>query len=320
MGQERVNWDMPYIMSHFNPEVLYLGASKIYKNDGGHQNPYWQSISPDLTDSNIYGGSFHNISCLAESPFNPNHLFVGTSDGNVWRTLDAGQTWEDLSAGMPDRYVTSIFHSAQDSQRIFLSYSGHKYNDPYPHIFRSDNHGDTWVDIAGNLPQMPVRSIITHNNNDSLLFIASQGGVYGSLDAGQSWHRMGTNMPIIPVFDIEHHKEKNEIIAATFARSLMTYSLGSLGEIDTTPPAAFINKDEPIKLTVYPTIFNNQLIVNCPVTEIKISIHTLSGQLVQKNTVLKGSKQLDLSHLNSGIYLLSYIYKKKKYSHKIIKE
>ncbi len=315
MGQERVNWDMPYIMSHFNSDILYLGTSQVYKNEGGHQNTYWQSISPDLTDGNIYGKSFHNISCLIESPFNPDQLFVGTSDGNVWRTLDGGQNWDLLSNNLPDRYVTSIFHSSQDSQRLYISYSGHKYNDPYPHIFRSDDQGNSWIDISSDLPQMPIRDVIAHPNNDQLLFIASQGGVYGSINAGQNWHRIGNNMPIIPVFDITIHKEKNQIIAGTHARSLMTYELGNLG---IEPPAETPNI-EVLKLKTFPSIVNQWLNIECQQEQIDVNIINMNGQIIEQRKINKGLNRLNLQSLSSGIYILGYYNKEKYFEEKILK-
>ena len=50
------------------------------------------------------------------------------------------------------------------------------------------------------------------------MFVATDGGVYGTVTAGTSWERLGTNMPIITVYDLVINEDKNELVAGTFAR------------------------------------------------------------------------------------------------------
>jgi len=63
---------------------------------------------------------------------------------------------------------------------------------------------------------------------DSVLFVATDAGVYYSLNAGLKWERLGSNMPVIPVFDLEHNPVRRELVAATFARGIWTFPLDSL--------------------------------------------------------------------------------------------
>lgn len=222
---DRCNWDMPVFSSPHNASIQYAGTYRVYASVEGSG---WSAISPDLTDGNIYGNAFHTISCLNESPLVQGKLFVGTSDGNVSRREPDG-AWFVITNALPERYITSVGGSPTLPNRIFLTQSGFRDNDNTAHIFRSDNNGIVWNSISGNLPPVPVNDLIVLPGfNDSILFAATDGGVYFTRDGGVIWNRLGNNIPIIPVFDLERNPVQKTLVAATFARSLWTFPIDSL--------------------------------------------------------------------------------------------
>lgn len=221
---DRCNWDTPYILSKHHSEQLYSGTYRVYSNVLG----LWSPISPDLTDGVIYGDAFHTISCVEESPLVADKLFAGTSDANVWRREPAA-AWTNISAGLPTRYVTSVQGSPTLPQRIFVTQSGFRDDEYIPHIHRSDNNGQVWIDISGDLPQVPVNDLLVlPGHADSILFAATDAGVYFTRNRGISWNRLGQNIPFVPVFDLEENPVKHQLIAATYARGLWTFPLDSL--------------------------------------------------------------------------------------------
>ena len=227
-SSERRNWDTPYMLSHHDPGTMYGGSYRVYK-DASSPFGAWSAISGDLTDGNIFGDSHHTISALDESPVNEDHLYVGTSDGNVWRTEDGGTNWDSLHATLPNRYVTDVKASPTWDSVVYVSHSGYKYNDYIPHLHKSVNNGDTWLDISSDLPTAAINDILIYpGHEDSVIFVGTDGGVYGTINGGLDWERVGTNMPIVATFDVELDTVNNRLIAGTFGRSLMTYPLDSL--------------------------------------------------------------------------------------------
>lgn len=223
---DRRHWDMQYIISEHNPDVLYTGTFRVYKSTAGAV-PSWSAISPDLTDGT--NNRFHLISTLDESPLNSELLYVGTNDGKVWRTDDGGANWIDISAGLPIRYVTDIKVSPTFEDYVYVTHSGYKDGDYLPRVHRSKDRGANWEDISSNLPNLALNDVfILPDYDDEVLFVASDGGVHASFDAGVTWERLGNNMPIIPVYDLEHNVANNELIAGTFARSIQTISLDAV--------------------------------------------------------------------------------------------
>ncbi|HMX38961.1 MAG TPA: hypothetical protein PKD78_01495, partial [Saprospiraceae bacterium] len=151
-----------------------------------------------------------------------------TSDGNVWWGSPAG-VWTNITAGLPDRYVSSVHGSPTLPNRFFVTHSGIKYNEDIPHVHRSDNNGQTWTDISGNLPQIPVNDLfVLPGHADSVLFAGTDAGTYHTLDGGKNWARLGTQLPYVAVFDLEHNPARKQLMAATFGRGLWTFPLDSV--------------------------------------------------------------------------------------------
>ncbi len=239
-SNDRIHWDMQYIMSAHDPEVLYCGTHRVYRHDP-NSSPTWYPISDDLTDGNIYGASFHTITTVHESPVDDQILYVGTTDGNVWRSTNYGTDWESISTGLPDRYVTSIKADPNNESGVYITHSGYRYGEEIPHVHYSSNNGTTWTNITGNLPNLGVNHIeVMPNNFGNVLFVATDGGVYATLDGGQSWDRLGTNQPFVPVYDLDLNIANNELVAGTFGRSICSFPLDSIGVSLNPPPSVSV--------------------------------------------------------------------------------
>jgi hypothetical protein len=63
---------------------------------------------------------------------------------------------------------------------------------------------------------------------DTVLFVATDAGVYSTTNGGADWARLGGNMPFIPVFDLEQNPVRKELMAATYARGIWTFPMDSV--------------------------------------------------------------------------------------------
>lgn len=234
---DRVNWDMPLFRSRFQDhgsagyKAIYSAAHYVCMNYQDPNNQTYQStiaISPDLTDGVVFGKNFHNVSAIGESPLSQKVLYAGTSDGNVWVSKDEHQTWQRIGNSiLPDRYISSVRPSFTNPGGVFVSQTGYKTNDFTPHIYFSADFGKTFKNVSGDLPAVAVNDVAPWFYNDSVIMAATDAGVYISLNGGSQWHRLGNNMPFMPVYDIEIDTVKHVLVAGTFARGIMTYPLDS---------------------------------------------------------------------------------------------
>jgi len=156
----------------------------LHKSTGGPFATNYQPVSNDLTDGIIYRTGYHVITTIRESNHDPNTIFVGTADGNVQRTTDGGSTWTNITAGLPDRYVTDIEASHLDSATIYVTNSGYRDNDFAPYLSKSTDNGATWTSISGNLPLLGINDMEVYPCNDDYMFVANDAGIYHTEDGG----------------------------------------------------------------------------------------------------------------------------------------
>lgn len=252
-GTDRTAWDTPYFVSKMDANSMYVGTQKVYKNSN-LDNPLWNVISLDLTNGNIFGPQFHVITCLDESKQDSNRLYAGTSDGKLWTNLTSIASWQDISAGLPNRYVTSVHTSPTDKNTVFVSHSGYKDNVFTPHIHKSTKNGSTWTPINGNLPLLAVNDLfILPNQADSIIFAATDAGIYATKNSGVFWQRLGSNMPYVPIYDIEFDEPNNLLVAATHGRAIMTYPIDSVTYVP-PPPVPLLSISG--KITTFATVKN----------------------------------------------------------------
>ncbi|MCC6815476.1 MAG: hypothetical protein IT267_03570 [Saprospiraceae bacterium] len=224
------NWDCPYFISEHNEDIMYFGSNKVFVNF----NPLidnWKAVSSDLT----INGPFPNynspsITCMHESPISPNILIVGTSNGNVWIGNSKSNVWNLSNSNLPIGYVTSVKASTVDTNTFYVSFSNYRRNDLNAYLFITKDKGKSWISMVnGILEQQAINDIcIIPNKDDQMIFAGTLTGIYGTIDHGNSWHRVGNNMPLIPVNSLLYSTYKKELIVGSFARSLWTYNLSAL--------------------------------------------------------------------------------------------
>lgn len=312
---ERKHWDMPYFLSPHEKNTIYIATQKVWKGTYKLENNEitfeWDSLSTDLTDNNKMPGSTNTISTLEESPLVKGLLYAGTADANLWRFKN--NNWENIKTGLPERYITRVTPSPSDVNNVYVSLSGYRENETTPHLWKSTNQGNSWKSIAGDLPPLGINDIyVLPNNKDSVLFVATDGGVYYSKNSGTNWLRLGDNMPFFQVFDIDYNESKNQLIAGTFARSILSFDLKQIGvDIKTIVSQQDVLAINSVK--VYPTIFENTLTINSLENKIQaIQLFDVNGKIVYSNRLNENEISLNNLYLEQGTYFISIILDNKK--------
>jgi len=214
----RFDWNTPFILSPHNPQTLYLGAHKLFKSV--NRGDSWSEISPDLTALPEERSSA--IVSVAESPLVPGLLWAGTNDGNVWLKRDETSNWELLNDKIPAApkmyWVKRIEASHHEAGRAFVAFDGHRHSDFDPHVFMTDDFGESWSNITSDLPEGSIYVVREDPKNPDLLFAGSEVGVYFSIDRGATWSRFMNGFPTVPVHDLLIHPRDNDLIAGTHGR------------------------------------------------------------------------------------------------------
>ncbi len=239
----RYNWRTPLIMSAHNPDILYIGAQKVYRSlDRGDS---WQSISPDLSlNYSSKNVPFSTISTLQESKLRFGLLYAGTDDGKVFTSPDGGVTWQDISRGLPaNRWVSSIFPSSLKEGTVYVSLNGYRYDEVDAFVFKSEDYGKTWTSIKANLPNEAVNVVIEDPKVPGLLYLGTDEGAYVRMPEAQDWIVLTGDFPNVPTYDLIVHPRDLELVLATHGRSM--YAL------DVKPIQAIAQKKNPSGLYVF---------------------------------------------------------------------
>ncbi len=228
----RADWTQPLVFSKADPRALYYGNQNVYRTVDGAQT--WTQISSDLTrtdpgvpptldaaaasdvDRNGKRGVVYTI---APSPKAADTIWVGTDDGLIQRTTDAGKTWSDItpSALTPWSRVTMIEASHADVNAAYASVDRHQLQDFEPYIYRTRDGGRSWQKITAGLPAGAYVHVVKEDPaRQGLLFAGTERGAHISFDDGDHWQPLQLNLPVTSVRDFEIYN--NDLIVATHGR------------------------------------------------------------------------------------------------------
>jgi photosystem II stability/assembly factor-like uncharacterized protein len=233
----RKNWVAPLEFAA-DPRYMFGASEFVHRIDTepglpGSGQRVWQRISPDLTEgTEPRAPGFGSITALGTTAADPNLVYAGTDSGLMWVSRNAMApaaevTWEKLESPVfPGRWVTRITVDPDNAKVAWASFSGWRSGDSYPHLVMTSDGGKTWVDIVGKrIPQAPVNDVIRHPSHKRWLFIATDVGVFRTTNLGQTWIKVGANLPLVPINDIDLPAGSDTLYAATYGRSVWTTSL-----------------------------------------------------------------------------------------------
>lgn len=224
-SSDRVNWSAPVVMHPVNSQTLYFGTYRVWKTT--NRGSTWTAVSGDLTKGGD-GSSYHTLTTLAVSPLEPDIVLAGSDDGKVHISTNGGSVWTDISAGLPDRWVTRVAADPFDVNTIYATLSGFRWDEPLPHIFRSTDLGQTWEPVSTDLPDLPVNAFIADPGQQGRLFAGTDAGVFMSKDAGESWQSLNEGLANVPVTCMKIHPDMNFLVIGTYGLSAYKLDLNQL--------------------------------------------------------------------------------------------
>lgn len=255
---ERWNWDSPILVSPHQSRRLYFGSQRLWRTEDRGNS--WTAISPDLTtNTNRYEletidrvwsvddlydngamSQYATLTSIAESPVAEGVLYTGSDDGLINISEDGGQNWRKSGRlpGVPERaFINDLEASGHQENTVFAAADAHKLGIYTPYLFKSTDRGRSWQSIAGDLPDGTiVWAIKQDHQNENLLFIGTEFGLYFSYNQGANWIKLQNGVPTIPFRDLELHQRDDDLVGASFGRGF--YVLDDYSALRTLAEAA----------------------------------------------------------------------------------
>jgi hypothetical protein len=246
-------------------------------------------ISPDLTGGpheNNPGQVRGTLTTLAVSKLDADVIWAGSDDGLVHVTTNGGGNWTDVSADLPERWVTSVRTDPFSRETAYVTISGFRWAEPLPHVFRTTDLGSTWVAIAGNLPEAPANDLVADPVYSGRYFVATDVGVYQTADGGSNWSMLGADLPNVVVNSLAFKESDRVLIAGTYGRSFFGYSVGDVSGVDESGieiPVAIGRTLPP-----HPNPAGEMTWIAWEIsqgTPVRVAVYTVSGRQVWSKTV-----------------------------------
>ncbi|MGC2444723.1 choice-of-anchor D domain-containing protein [Candidatus Binatus sp.] len=169
----------------------------------------WKPIGPSgiTAGTSIWNG---RIDSIAINPNNPNVIYIGATDGGIWKTIDAGADWTPLTDHEPmiaigepgaiaiDPNNTDILYVGTSSFfKIGGNNQGVQLNTTIG-ILKSTDGGNSWIVLGSGIPagnvgnanqfvNQSIFGIAVDPANSANLYLAASSGLYFSSDSGQNW-------------------------------------------------------------------------------------------------------------------------------------
>ncbi|MCC6348877.1 MAG: T9SS type A sorting domain-containing protein [Candidatus Eisenbacteria bacterium] len=226
VSSDRFGWSTPICMDPSDHNVLLAGSQYVYKStDNGLT---WAKVSGDLSTNPVTQLLYGTITTLAISPASSSVYYAGTDDGRVWRSLNAGASWDDISAGLPKRWVTRVVPDPANALGVYVTHSGYTSDDQATLVHRSLNQGGSWTNVSGNLANMPANDLVVDPANPQRLYLATDTGVWTTADGGAWWYALGSGLPLQVIADLVLHAGSRQLFAFTHGRSTWKLDLGAM--------------------------------------------------------------------------------------------
>jgi photosystem II stability/assembly factor-like uncharacterized protein len=301
-ADDRFNWLTPMILAPNDRTRLYTATQFVYSlRPADTGNSRWTRISPDLTNRNSISSVISTMDICEAAPTT---MYIGCGDGAVQYSsnitaLDVD--WTNISSGLPNRWVSRIKIDRRNPAIAYVVFSGINT----PRVYKTTNYGSEWLDITGDLPNVPVNGIaISRVDPDNVLFVGTDLGLWFTRNGGENWSRFGSGLPNVVVYDVDIDNQ-NRLIAGTFGRGMwITSSLLSTPEA--AAPVAFdLRQNYPNPFTAgQGTTISFTLEQPAP---IRLALHDAAGRLhrvLHEGRLSTGSHSITINtaDLRNGVY------------------
>ncbi len=164
-------------------------AAPLYAGDG---NVYSDAAS--ATRWTVLGPNGGDVRSVEIDPKDKNKIYIGTNDGQIHVSNDAGKTWRMLASfGKPQLNLEQLLVDSRDSNVLYAS--GHRGQMPGG-FFKSTDAGVTWKE-AKDLRDQAIHAMTQSEKDPNILFVGTKNGIYMSKDGGDDWKRLESDsMPL----------------------------------------------------------------------------------------------------------------------------
>lgn len=167
---------------------------------GKDPNPVadWNTVGP--VDVGVFSGRLPGtgrINAIAVDPNNPDIWYAGAPAGGIWKSTNAGGSWNNLFDDFPQIGISGIAIDPNNSNTIYITTGDDDAADSYSiGVFKSTDGGQSWNETGLNPSNTNENSlmneVVIDPTNSNIIWVGTSSGLYKSTDAGNTFDRVQT--------------------------------------------------------------------------------------------------------------------------------
>lgn len=158
--------------------------------DAGAATRERRAAESSITDWRVMGPAGGDVRAIVVDPSNPERFYLGTLDGQMYTSADAGASWSLVpSFNRPSLYIDHIIVDPRDPKMIYVG--AHRHKNPGG-FFKTVDGGQTWTE-AKDLKGEALHSLAQAPKTPDVLIAGTNSGIFRSDDSGESWKRLPTS-------------------------------------------------------------------------------------------------------------------------------
>lgn len=220
-------WNCEIEMHTTDPDYVFASTrNEIYRGNGNNFEFTWDSLGT----WSFLPGPGERVFGFSQCVSDPTTMYV-VSQNNILRTNNLDQTapsWTPLSSPVAGgAFISNVVVNPTDTAEVWITCSGYANNQK---VYYSNNNGNSWTNISGTLPNIPIRCIAYQPGSNDGLYIGTDIGMYYRNNTIGDWIYFSNHFPNTIVRDIELNG--THVFAGTYGRGIWRSELYSTCQTD----------------------------------------------------------------------------------------
>src|SRR5262249_30253162 len=143
--------------------------------------------------------------------------YAATNDGRILSSSNGGSDFTLRLTGVPGwpRTTREITADPADASTAYLATSAFGQ----PHVRRTRDAGATWATLDGDLPDLPVNTVVSDPRfSPAVLYAGTDSGLFRSVNDGLTWNRYGSGLPHAQIVDVRVEPARSRLVVGTMGR------------------------------------------------------------------------------------------------------
>ncbi|MFT5749566.1 MAG: hypothetical protein ACI93S_000827, partial [Ancylomarina sp.] len=315
----------PYEIDGNNEAIMfYAGGTDIWRNTDIYNIPRYSNDAATLGWEKVEGTTVTGqISAIKSSILPANLLYFGTSEGKIYKTINShssqAETIEITAPSMPEGYISSIEVNPANAEYVYVSFSNYEVES----IFFSENAGETWTAVSGNLEITKddknigpsVRYInVLNGENGPIYFAGTSIGLYEATDlnSNTNWTQVSLDKIGNTIVNMVKTREDGFVVVGSHGNGIFHANL-TPGEPTVDPAGPLVGIEELDEETTKFSIYPNPLVVDSRVefpnknnSPYRLVVIDASGRVVRIiENITNNNITINREQLKPGIHIIN---------------